>query len=120
MSLGLRSQGDASMAEKSNETVAAPAAQKQLSKTDAGGKSFAKLGRTAMPKAVQADVKKAFGIDVSDTLVSSIKTELTGKPAAKQPAAKQPAVNPPAAKAAAPKAERVTPAANGRHPVVSI
>jgi hypothetical protein len=105
------------MAETNAGTTAA--AQGELSKTEAVRKSFTRLGKQAMPKAVQEDVRKTYGLDVSANHISSIKAELAGKPAAKQPGPKK-AAPAPAAKAAAPRSATPAPAANGKGPGVSI
>jgi hypothetical protein len=113
------------MAEKTNGT-AAPPAQEGLTKSEAVKRTFARLGKAAMPKAVQAEVKRVYGLDASPNLISTIKSELGGaaaaakKPAGAKPVAKKQAANASATKAAAPVAAKPTPSANGKHPVVSI
>src|SRR3954464_10815046 len=89
------------MAENSGGEAKKPeAAPKKPSKREAVERSFKKLGNDAMPKAVQADVKKRFGLDVSDSHISLIKAELAGKaPAAQKPAAGQASAARPAAAA---------------------
>jgi hypothetical protein len=108
------------MAEQKTDTPTAAPAPHKLSKTDAVRKSFARLGKKAMPKAVQQDVKKTYGLDVSANHISSIKAELAGKPGAKKPAPKKAAANPPVKKVEAPKAASAVPSANGKQPLVSI
>lgn len=72
--------------------TAASSTQQPLTKTEAVKKSFAKLGKKAMPKDVRDDVKKTFGMDASLNLISTVKSDLgkAKKPvaAAKKPAAK--------------------------------
>ena len=68
------------MAEKTNAGIHGVAtAQVKITKTEAVKRSLAKLGKGAMPKALQADVKKRFGLDVTPDYAGKIKTEVLGK-----------------------------------------
>ena len=86
------STGEANMAEQNGGGSEGESAPKKLSKWEAVERSLADLGGDAKPKAVQEDVKRRFGMDVSTTHIASVKAEFNGKAGeGKQPSAKKPA-----------------------------
>ena len=70
------------MSDKAERASAAP---KKISKQEAVRRSLQKLGKDAMPLAVQVEVKKTFDLDVSKNYISDIKAKAL-KAARRKPA----------------------------------
>ena len=68
------------MAEKINGgTSQGPPSGEKMTKIKAVELSLAKLGKNAMPKEIQADIKERFDMDVAADYVGKIKSELLNK-----------------------------------------
>jgi hypothetical protein len=100
------------MADKSNEGTAGVETTEKITKTEAVKRSMQKLGKQAMPKAIQADVKARFGLDITPDYAGKVKADLLARAkAGKKPATREQA--PPAEKPAPPAVGK-----NGKAPAV--
>ena len=67
------------MAKNNEESGTATEGKVKMTGSEAVRKAFEKMGRDAMPVAVQKYVKDAFKIDITTNLVSNVKAKLKGK-----------------------------------------
>jgi hypothetical protein len=93
--------------------VLVPAA---ITKKEAVKRSLAKLGKTAMPKAMQADIKQRFGLDMTLAHLSTTKSDLLreGGKKKKQPVVTEPVATSPQGQPAVPQSK------NGKAPALKI